>query len=903
MGDKDDKTIFKGKIGIEVNLVVDDGNKWIHKSTMSIPPKYFDNLDARNIEGSEWFKMNDFEEISVPDGYFVERHPVGKEGYGNVRAIADPYVNRIMREYVMEEIYKNHPRTFHTRDTSLQNIKPSPYFEWDDLPQFSHFYIYPNSPADKWISGNQDKPYDHLPPGEFGVSFTLVRTNTELLQGGNPKISFAGMILDGEDNEIEDLEAFYITDTEDFGDKLSTYDFEYLRKGDAIVPGLPTRPDGTQPSLYHYKGRRLPTFQDYIVSNIQSKVGKGYRIDLAGSDAELYVLPDSDLESWIFEKDNSVLAPSPIMLQVRLVAVKVEGGFEEEEVGVSGLRGEYQYEESGMLKGAGKAPRSQGDEEMIDEIEDAIDKIIEDYSPQLDKRQQPYKLKDTDLDGDYDEFDKVYEGGDLFGTKQGERKPFQAKTALQFQEEAPVDLYRPFDEYDNQYDKVKKEIDNSKIVSKRELTEFNQYSEEAYLDERDFDMKMGREPYPDGRKDSFLVVVANAEARIYEYTTKNEERRLVIAFRGTTPPSLSKPLTDTAKFIRDATTDLSAKTQNLEYIGITNPDPETKGIVHQGFADYCNALYDQLTAIVKWNLKTYENVKIYLCGHSLGAIASVVYAYMLSQRESIIPHRIYQFGAPMGIWTFGNVISKTLPIINVFHTHDIISPVSALFSHHGTKLVFDLKGNLTPYPVGMEVPDYAYQRYKGERLLFALRKNGAYKDGTTLEEQAISLKEPGAPEALRDDEYDKIINQYSFFNFLSNVGELFSSYKNPAQREALAHIQKILGESGLNFYHTRYKQTIDEMKDKSITIDTFRYFGELFEHDPNPRSHHETHDKTYTGSLGKHHLYQDAGGNLFFSTEDPNNINFHPIDRTEPLGIIFYDKNMNIDNKAIVFYS
>ena len=898
----DDKTIFKGKIGIEVNLIVDDGNKWIHKSTMSIPGKYFDNLDCRNIEGSEWFEMNDFGEISVPDGYYVDRHPVGRVGIGNARYIRDPYVNRIMREYVMEEIYKNHPRTFHTRDTSLQNIKRSPYFEWNDLPEFSNFYIYPNSPADKWISGNQNKPYDHIAPDEFGVSFTLIRTNTELLQGGNPKVRFAGMIFDGEDNEIEDLEAFYLTDTEDFGAPLSTYDFELLRRSE-MVPGLPTRPDGSQPPLYVYRGSRLRDFQDYIVRNIQSKVGRSYRIDLAGSDAELNVLPDSELETWIFEKDNSVLAPSPFMLQVRLVATKVEGGFEEEEVGVGGLRGQYQYEEKGMYRGEGIAPRSAGDEEMFEEIEKAVDEIIENYAPTLDKKQQPYKIKDTDLDGDYDEFDKIYEGGDLFGTKQGERKPFQAKTAMEFQEGAPPDLYRPFDEFDNEYHEVKREIDNSKIVSKRELTEFNLYCEEAYLDEREFDEKMVREPYPDGRKDSFLVVVGNAEARIYEYTTRNNERRLVIAFRGTTPPSLSKPLTDTAKFIRDATTDLSAKTQNLTYIGITNPDPETKGIVHQGFADYCNALYDQLTAIVKWNISTYGDVKVYICGHSLGGIASVVYAYMLSQRENILPTRIYQFGAPMGIWTFGDVISKTLPIINVFHTHDIIPPVSALFSQHGTKLVFDLKGNLTPYPVGMEVPDYDYQRYKGERLLFALRKNGAYKEGTTLEEQAISLKEPGAPNPLRDDEYDSIINKSSFLNFLSNVGELFSSYKNPAQREAFIHIGKILGESGLNFYHTRYKQTIDEMKEKSIQIDTFRYFSKLFEHDPNPRSHHETHDKTYTGSLGKHHLYQDAGGNLFFSTEDPNNINFHPIDRTEPLGMIFYDKNMNIDNKAIVFYS
>lgn len=895
----DDKTIFKGKIGIELNIIIDDGNKWIHKGTMRIPAKHFDNLDARNVEGSEWFEMNDFKEVSVPDGYYVDRHPVGQVGYGNARAIADPYVNRIMREYVRKQLFENNPITFKTRDT--QRYNPSPYFEWVDLPEFSNFYIYPNSPADKWISGNQDKPYDHLPPAEFGVSFTLIRRNTELLQGGNPKISFAGMIFDVDDNEIDDLDAFYLTDTEDFGDELRVRDFELLRK-EAYVKGLPVMPDGSQPALYHYKGRRKPAFEAYIVSNIQRKVGSGYRVDLAGSNAELYVLPDGDLEDWITDNDDSQLAPTPIMLQVKLVAVKAEGDIQEEEVAPTGLQAEHKFEESGY-DGRGTAPKSQADTEFLNEIEEAVDKIIEDYAPQLDEKQEPYRLTDIDIDGDYDEFDKIYEGGDLFGTKQGERKPFQSKTAMAFQEDAPPDLYRPFDEYDNENQKVDKEIENSKIVSKRELTEFNLYSEEAYLNERDFEEKRKRIPYKDGRDDSFLVIVDNAEARIYEYTAKNRERRLVIAFRGTTPPSMSKPLTDTFEFVRDVMTDLSSKVQNLKYIGIDNPDPETKGIVHQGFADYCNALYPQLTSIVKWNLKTYKDVKIYFAGHSLGAISSVVYAYMLSQREGIIPERIYQFGAPMGIWTFGNAISKTLPIINVFHTHDIITPVSALFKHHGTKFVFDLDNNLTIYPVGVEVPNYANQRFAGERLLFALRKNGAYQEGTTIEQQAISLKEPGAPQPLRDDEYDKIINQYSFTNFLDNIGALYRNYKNPAQQEALGHITTMLQQAGFTFYHTRYKKTIDDMKDKVVHIDTFRYFANLFKHDPNPRSFHHSHGYDYHSSLGGQHLYQDNAGNLFYSTDDPNNINFHPINNTQPLGLIFYDKNMNIDNKAIVFYS
>ena len=897
----DDKTIFKGKIGIEVNYVEDDGNEWVLKSIVSIPGKYFDDLDARNIAGSEWFEMGDFKEVSVPDGFFVERHGVGVEGFGNARIISDPFVVRKMKEYVLQELFNpNNRKTYMTRDTSP--IVKSPYYDYDDMLENNHFYIYPNSPADKWISGNQNKPYDHFAPSEFGVSYTIIRRRKNVRQGGNPKIRFAGVILDGDDLPIDELKPFYTTPLQDFGGDLLTSDFGFINRKSVVVPGLPTKPDGTQPALYFYRGSRLKDFENYIVRNIQSQVGTGYLIDLAGSDAELYVLPDSKLEEWIFEKNDSVFVPTPITLQVRLIAVKAEGALEEEEVSASGvLQGDYRFEESGY-DGIGSAPRSQADDEFLEELERIIDNLSTENKDNLDKQREPYKIKDSDMDGEEDG-EELYEAEDLFGTRQGEEKDMTGRTPYDFQEGARPDYYRPFDEYDNLYHKVEKDIENSKIVSKRELQEFNQYCEEAYMTEREFDMKTEGILYEDGRKDSFLVIVGNAEARIFEYTTRKNERRLIIAFRGTTPPSMNKPFSDTIEFVRDVMTDLSTKVQNLEYIGITNSDPETKGIVHQGFADYCNALYDQLTAIVKWNLSTYPDVQIYFCGHSLGAISAVVYAYMLSQRENILPTRIYQFGAPMGIWTFGDTISKTLPIINVFHTHDIITPVSALFKHHGTKLVFDLDGNLSAYPVGVEVPNYDNAKYAGERLLFALRKNGAYKEGTTIEQQAISLKEPGAPEALRDDEYDKIINRYSFTNFLDNVGALFRNYKNPAQREALAHIGTMLREAGFTFYHTRYKQTLDEWKDSNIKIDKFRYFGDLFKHDPNPRSFHHDHPYNYHSSLGNSHLYTDAGGNLFLSSDTPGSMNFHPIDNTQPLGMIFYDKNMNIDNKAIVFYS
>ena len=93
----------------------------------------------------------------------------------------------------------------------------------------------------------------------------------------------------------------------------------------------------------------------------------------------------------------------------------------------------------------------------------------------------------------------------------------------------------------------------------------------------------------------------------------------------------------------------------------------------------------------------------------------------------------------------------------------------------------------------------------------------------------------------------------------------------------------MLREAGFTFYHTRYKQTLDEWKDSNIKIDKFRYFGDLFKHDPNPRSFHHDHPYNYHSSLGNSHLYTDAGGNLFLSSDTPGSMNFHPIDNTQPL--------------------
>lgn len=925
-------TIFKGKIGIEVNIVFDDGNNRYLDRVISIPGKYFGNLTAVP-ENDNWYEMGDFAQVEIPElldqVYFIPTYTNNQ-----VKIIDNEEVREHMKKWVLKEIFNpSNPSTpkAHTPQGPLQK---SAYFVYDSLPEYGDFYIYPNSPADKWIDGIKNPPRDHLAPPNFGVSYTIVRKSSGLIQGGNPNLTLKGTRLNRDDQTIPNVDVVYTAPTIKFGGVLKTTDFgiaphsAYGRTEQVI--GVPVHPDGTRVDLLFYKGPRNPVFEKYLVDSAQldldsNEKTKNLLVDLAGSDAEGYVLPKSDMEQWIMNGDDSIPAPD-FVLQYKLEVYddpEQEQGLEVNEDGsiVEPPKSDYVFEESGG-EVEGNAPKTQADTEFNAEINREIDELERNYQSNLDNQRPPYKLKDIDGDGDYKE------ASDLFGTRQGDEIPMNKQTSFDFQEGAKTDYYRPFDEYDNLYHEVEENITESKVITKKELIDFQRYSDEAYMPQYEFDRE---NQYEDGRKRSYLIIVKNAEARIYDYyDEEHQEKRLIIAFRGTTRPSMKRPLTDTLEFSRDLMTDLTSKVQNLSYIGIHRPSqPDTygstlgeggihnrkskldftdlmgRGIVHQGFADYVNYLYRQLVALIKSQPK---GTKLYICGHSLGAGASAVFSYMLFKRENIIPTRIYQFGSPMGIWTFGDELSKNLPIISVIHTHDVICPVSAMFKHHGTKLVFDLDGNLTTYPPNLEVPLFSYQDFIGERLLLALRKNGAFRTGSSVDDQVNYLLNPldfvfGRPDGIVEPEYDQVINYFSGFNLFSNIGAVYQNFKQPAQRRALMRIKTILSESGTDFYHGMYKEIVDGWKNKQVNIEEFKYFAKLYKHDPNPRGYHHKYDKDYHSSIGDSDFYTDSNGDLFLSSNSIVNVNFHPLNNTEPLGFIFYDKNMNISDKAIVFNS
>jgi hypothetical protein len=908
------KTTFKGKIGITLTIVHDDGNRQTKMYDVDLAPRYFGNLGAQHDPSGDWWVKGDFKLMDSDKNPFAPKQNVNIHGSMNV--IDDEEVLKKMRFYVRQQMFNLSNRiTYYTRDTSPP--RDNPYFYYAPVQGHNHFYVYVGSPAHNWIEGMYNPPYDHNAPAEFGVQFTLIRKlRPNVFQGGNPNVEFNVQMFSSASNNFIDT---FTTDTIKFGGDLLTSDFGFRNKDYILARpklergyGLPSEDQ----SLYFYEGQRKDEFFEFVKQRVETKYNKAFIVERASPDGEFFVYPDTLIENWLIDGDDTEFAPNmALSVKVMLRTATEEEKKEEDEDDddeVDLPKADYRYQEpstaTGRFEGTGKI-EIEGQDQANAYVEKKLSEFYALDFTELDKRRGAYKIRDKDGDGDFKE------AQDLFGTKQGESKDMIHQTSYDFQEGAPPDLYRPFDEYDNEYRKTEKQIEDSTIVSKKELQEFNEYaSMEAYMSDAEFDNKTSGIPYTDNRKESYLVAFNNAEARIYEwYDEYHKEQRLVIAFRGTQNPTNSNKVSDALQALRDVLTDLDSKTHPLTYIGIRTDNIDARGIVHQGFADYVNNLYEKLVDIIRTFKGFYTKGKVFVCGHSLGGAAALIFSYMTFMRENIVPDRIYQFGAPMGIWTFGDHINKNLPVINVFHQYDIIPPVSALFKHHGTKLIFDGDGNLAAYPANVEVPGYdlaGADNPMGEsaRLLAALKLNSAFEEGSDTSSQIDAI------EQIKQGITDRSVLKVAYYGAVA-IGDFYSGFSRglegiggnlmiAIQRQAIAQSLEKFKLNTDFFYHTAYRRIIDEWKNKSIKIDKFRYFDKLFKHDPNPRGHFHDHPYTYHSSIDGTHMYMDANGNFYMGVDTPSSLAFHPLNNTEPLGLIFYDKNKNdLANKSIVFYS
>lgn len=454
-------------------------------------------------------------------------------------------------------------------------------------------------------------------------------------------------------------------------------------------------------------------------------------------------------------------------------------------------------------------------------------------------------------------------------------------------------LDRPFDELREGLDS---KVEYPLILQKKELLEMEKYSILAY--ERDLDDTQeeydswtirGINTTIEGRqmRGGDANIYTNALCRIFLFPDK-----LLFAFKGTDPFA-----SDT--LMGDVMSDLQVKVDNLSTMGgIEGKTPYNElGIVHQGFNRFVDSLFPQVLDIID----KYPDRPFTLLGHSLGAITALIAGYRLYLERGIKPERIYQFGSPMGITTFGS-IGNILDIINVIHTHDVVPNFMSIFNHHGTKIVIDIHDNYKVYQGGEHIP-FIYKEPDTTKA-YMVRKNFNIKD--------ISWDNyfQGRGSAFT-----------SFFNTAENVRSLWTGLSYPLMKKGRDRAIEVAKEWGGIFAHTKYKQHIenalpDEILLPSFDLDrdireAFRKRGNKIEYTPNPKSSYKfnpiddiyTSNKEYITSHDTHHIYKDKTTNeISIINQRQGQMKSRPLGgNAQPLGLYFYQNEEDIQNKVVMF--
>jgi len=455
-------------------------------------------------------------------------------------------------------------------------------------------------------------------------------------------------------------------------------------------------------------------------------------------------------------------------------------------------------------------------------------------------------------------------------------------------------LDRPFDDPSEGLDP---KVEYPLILRKEELLEMEKYSQLAYERELN-DME---EEY-----DSWTIrginttiegsqirggdanIYTNALCRVFLFPEK-----LIFAFKGTDFPFSSDTL------MGDILSDLQVKVDNLSTMGgIEGKVPYNElGIVHQGFNRFVDSLFPQVLDIID----KYPDKPATFLGHSLGAVASLIAGYRLYLERGIKPERIYQFGTPMGITTFGS-IGNILDIINVIHTHDVVPNFMSIFNHHGTKIVIDIHNNYKVYQGGEHIP-FIYKEPDTTKA-YMVRKNFNLKD--------ISWDNyfQGRGSAFT-----------SFFNIGENVRSLWTGLSYPLMKKGRDRAFEVAKEWGGIFAHTKYKEHIenalpDEILLPSFDLDrdireVFRKKGSVVEYTPNPKSRYTfnpiddlyTSNKQYITSHDGHHIYKDKTTNeVSVINQRQGQMKSRVLgENAQPLGFYFYEKDEDILNKVVMF--
>ena len=479
--------------------------------------------------------------------------------------------------------------------------------------------------------------------------------------------------------------------------------------------------------------------------------------------------------------------------------------------------------------------------------------------------------------------------------------PDEAKSIPHLQTLGGESLDRPFDDVEEQVDPNQLGLEYPLLLTKEELLQMENYSQLAYdrevddtLEDYDTTIIRGINTTVEGKqmRGGDANVYTNAICRIFLLPEK-----IIFAFKGTDFPFSSDTL------MGDILSDLQVKVDNLTTMGgIDGKVPYNElGIVHQGFNRFVDSLFPQILL----KLQQYPNKSPIFLGHSLGAIAALIAGYRLYLETGQKVERIYQFGSPMGITTFGS-IGNILDIINVIHTHDVVPNFMSIFNHHGTKIVIDIHNNYKVYQGGEHLP-FIY-REPDTTKAYMVRKNFNIKD--------ISWDKyfQGRGSAFT-----------SFFNIAENVRSLWSGLSYPLMKKSRERTFEVIREWGGPLAHTKYKEHIenslpDEILLPSFDLDrdireVFRKKGGLVEYIPNPKSSYKFNpiddlyigeNKEYLTSHDSHHIYKDKTTNeVLIINQRQGQMKSRVLGSSNsnilPVALYFYEKEEDIENKVVMF--
>jgi hypothetical protein len=135
--------------------------------------------------------------------------------------------------------------------------------------------------------------------------------------------------------------------------------------------------------------------------------------------------------------------------------------------------------------------------------------------------------------------------------------------------------------------------------------------------------------------DAKLISVDNTQA----YVAANDEH-LVVAFRGSESPTSIDGLKDWL-----LTNALNLLTQPTGKLSTEFLAAGVGARWHVGFVGAIEDVWDQLSAEVDARMKEKDRV-FWVTGHSLGGALALLAAWLFT-RQTIVPHQVYTFGAPM----------------------------------------------------------------------------------------------------------------------------------------------------------------------------------------------------------------------------------------------------------------